>query len=645
VSRKMSVAVLMLIIVLPALAAGPVRSEAKVYFANPEELTNKLGSLLGSLDICTQGRTDDGRDFIVIDANAGELNAVQASGLTVEVTWKDIRDKFHAMTGCNPDDGSFRDFGYYFTYYEMRDTLYRLVARYPAITQLDSSMRSYQNKKLYCLKISDNPGTTENEPQILVDGATHAREPMGTHACIAYAATLCSGYGVDSLTTWLVNNREIYIVPVMNPDGYVYNSDSGGASSNWRKNRNNTSPRTGPGVDLNRNYAYKWGLNGSGSSGQPGSETYRGPSRFSEPETQVIRDLTLAHKFRLEQDYHTYGQYNLLPWGFSTAWPAHSDDSLAWRDIADTMQHNNSYSTGPTMRVLYETNGGSTDWAFADTTWNSVRKFITFGVSSECGINDFWYGSNDLNYITTEVGLNTPNAMYLTRVAGVYFRPLNVIVNDTTSGNANGRLDPGETANLWFRARNFAIHSLDTAKTITAVLIPSDTHVVVVTPTATFPNCPRRTIANNGASQFQVTCSPDATPGSTVYLRLEMTYTDDGVTMMQPVNYQIVLGNATGVSERRLDYTHATLSLAATPNPAPHATIFRAVVPTTAASSEIRIYSQSGALVRTLPAQSGETRTRWDGRDARNNRVSAGVYFARLSTPAAATWTKVTLTD
>ena len=59
---------------------------------------------------------------------------------------------------------------------------------------------------------------------------------MGTQTCITFASRLCRDYGSDSLTTWLINNREIYIVPVMNPDGYVYNSDYGGPDAYWRKN-------------------------------------------------------------------------------------------------------------------------------------------------------------------------------------------------------------------------------------------------------------------------------------------------------------------------------------------------------------------------------------------------------------------------
>lgn len=637
------VTVLALFAGLPSVTAEPLRSEAKVYFSSVEELMSRLGPLLGELDICTSGRTEDDRFFLVINARADELEAVQASGLLVEITWRDIRDKFAAMTGRNPDDGSFRDFGYFFNYWEMRDTLYRLCALHPAITRLDSSMRSFQNRALYCVKISDNPQVDENEPAIFINGATHAREPLGTHTCIAFASLLCQLYGIDSSITWLVDNREIFLVPVMNPDGYVYNSDSGGATANWRKNRNNTSPRTGPGVDLNRNYGYKWAYDNSGSSGTPSSETYRGPSRFSEPETQAIRDFMANHKFRTCMDYHTYGRYNMYAWGYANAT---IPDQTVLREITDTLAANNHYThNGPVYTTIYPANGVSVDWEYADTLLNGVRKFITYAFTCELGINDFWYGASDPTYVDNEVALNIPNLHYLTRVSGVFFNPDGVVVNDTAAGNANGQLDPGETANLWFKIKNRAIHPLDTAKAITAVLLTSDTMVRVITPTVSFPVCPRRSTVHNGTDQFTVVCSPNATPGTIVNLRLELTYVNDGVTIMQPVNFRIAVGSASGVAGQKPDFSLSAPSLTASPNPAQHAIVINTVVPWSASGARLNIYNQAGLLVKVFPIPTGAASFIWNGLDARNRRVQSGIYFAELVVNDFSAWTKLTLLD
>jgi hypothetical protein len=535
------VSVVLLSIARPVTAAAS-RMEARVYFSDIEEAMQRTGDRFGELDIVAVLATPQGENYLLIDTDADQLREIQALGFRTEITYADLRDKFRKMTGFDPESDAGRNFGYFFTYYEMRDTIRKLAQNYPSIAVIDSSMLSFQNKPLYCLKLSDNPGTEEGEPQAFINGATHAREPLGTHTCVAFAAQLCQGYGSDSMTTWLVDNREIYIVPVMNPDGYCYNSDSGGSSSNWRKNRNNTSPRSGPGVDVNRNYGYKWGYDNYGSSPTPSSETYRGPSRFSEPETQVIYDFQAAHRFRTEMDFHTYGQYNLCSYGYRNAYP---NDSLFYKEACETLRTNNGYSrgsTGPIYRVLYCTNGGSTDWEGGDTLADS--KFYSYAFSSELGINDFWYGASDSNYVKDEVALNVPNCFYLTRMAGTFLVPASQVVNDTSSGNRNGQLDPAETANLWVTLLNRCLHPVDSARSVTAVLSSPDTMVQVISGTASFPNMLRRTGADNRASQFQVRCSPFATPGSRVTLRLDVTYTDDGVAITQPLYITLVIGSA-----------------------------------------------------------------------------------------------------
>ena len=158
----------------------PMRSEARVYLNSSSISHAGLSDLLSELDVCSHGMTENGEQYLVVFCDAGQLEALRASGLRVEVTWNDIRDKFRAMTGQEPGDPTGREFGYYFNYWEMRDTLTHLAMQCPQIVAIDTSMRSYQNRALWCIKVSDNPGVNENEPQVFFNGATHAREPMGT---------------------------------------------------------------------------------------------------------------------------------------------------------------------------------------------------------------------------------------------------------------------------------------------------------------------------------------------------------------------------------------------------------------------------------------------------------------------------------
>src|SRR5258705_319958 len=126
------------------------------------------------------------------------------------------------------------------------------------------------------------------EVHVIVDALHHAREPESMQATIWTMLALLERYGTDPLSTYLVNEREIWFVPCVNPDGYVYNeSTNPGGGGLWRKNRRANAGGT-TGVDLNRNYAFQWGFDNSGSSPTPTDETYRGTAAASEPEVGAL---------------------------------------------------------------------------------------------------------------------------------------------------------------------------------------------------------------------------------------------------------------------------------------------------------------------------------------------------------------------
>ncbi|MEO0080074.1 MAG: M14 family zinc carboxypeptidase, partial [candidate division WOR-3 bacterium] len=474
---------------------------------------------------------------------------------------------------------------------------------------------SHQGRPLWCLKISDNPGQDEDEPACFFNGATHAREPMGTSCCIIFASRILSQFGTDSLATWLINNREIFIVPVMNPDGYVYNSDSGGASSNWRKNRRVIqAPYVG--VDLNRNYGYKWGYDNSGSSPQPSSETYRGPERFSEPETRVMRDFMAAHLFRTEQDFHTYGQYNMYPWGYASATPP---DRYVLQEIVDTFRMNNRYRasrTGQIYQTIYPCNGVSCDWEFADT----AGKFVTYAFTTEMDSVDFWHGWNDSGAIRLECDRNIPNLYYLARICGVFFEPVGLAINDTAQGNANGQLDPGEEANIWFTIRNRAVHPLDSAYSVSARLSSSHPDVQVTDSVKQFPNSARGSTVTNRSEQFRLSASPQIPPGTHVPLRLEVSYNDAGHAYRQPLDFELIIGSSPALTEK-LTQPLPPLRLNVRPNPARARLNFE--FGEVVGPSRLELFSSTGTLL-------SSSTVKGSGYQSALPELPAGVYYARL---------------
>jgi len=597
--------------------------EARVYFDDVRTL-RQLGELAGQLDICTWVK-DEAGGYLVINTDAAQLEQIREAGLLVDVTYPDIRRKFQEMTGVRPGDlDAGRDFGYYLTYYEMQDTLQALASTYPGICTTFSLGMTPQGRSIWCLKMSDNAGTTEDEPACFFNGASHAREPLSTHCCVAFATRLLSEYGRDSVSTWLVNNREIYVVPVMNPDGYVYNSDSGGAVSNWRKNRRSPVPPD-IGVDLNRNYGYKWGYDYWGSSGRPRDETYRGPAPFSEPETRIIRDFLATCEPHTGMDLHTYGQYNMYPWGYGNVRPP---DQAMLEEVVDTFQTNNHYPmplTGQVYSAIYPCNGMSIDWEYSDT----AGKFVTYAFTCELGTTDFWYGWLDSSYINSECNLNIPNLYYLTRVAGAYFDVAMATLDDSSG---NGQLGPGEPSGIWFTLRNRAIHPADSGYAITAKLVSDDVGVQVLDSGLAFPTAARGSAVGDHATQFRVRASSAIALGTHVPLRLELTYTDAGQTFIQPKDFELIIGTNRAPVTR----TPAPLypsKLTATPNPA-HGRVNFTTAPV-AAPGRLDIFSPDGSRVTTGSFSGVYT---WDC-----SLAPAGVYFCRVDAAGNAVTTRVSV--
>lgn len=224
----------------------------------------------------------------------------------------------------------------YHTHEELKELMDSYARDYPDITFLDTiGYTDVMGNIIQAIKISDNPMEEEDEPAILYDGQHHANEPTSMESCIDIIEYLLSRYGIDQQVTDWVNNTEIWVVPMLNPDGWSYIVNNGLYNTPWRKNlrdNNNTSHfETGSdGVDINRNYDHNWITGGSGDFG---SNTYRGPFPFSEPEARAKRDLALEQKFVFSFSYHSYGEIVIYCWSGDPAAP----DQALNRSFADSV--------------------------------------------------------------------------------------------------------------------------------------------------------------------------------------------------------------------------------------------------------------------------------------------------------------------
>lgn len=261
-----------------------------------------------------------------------------------------------------PADSNYHD------YAELTAVVNRVVADHPTIARKLSIGSSYEGRDLMAVKISDNVATDENEPEILFNSQQHAREHLTVEMAIYLLNLFTDGYGSDSRITNVVNSREIWIVPTMNPDGSEYDIATGSYRS-WRKNRQPNSGSSYVGTDLNRNWGYQWGCCG-GSSGSTSSETYRGPSAFSAPETQALRNFVNSRvvggvqQIKANIDFHTYSELVLWPFGYTynnTAPGMTADQYNTFATIGQQMAATNGY-TPEQSSDLYITDGDSIDW-------------------------------------------------------------------------------------------------------------------------------------------------------------------------------------------------------------------------------------------------------------------------------------------
>ena len=319
------------------------------------KLTHELSqTALAARDVDILHVYRDGRADLAV--TAAQLEWIRSTGALVQVL---ERSELAAPSALD------QNLGLYHTYAEMEAMLDSLAGANPALCKIDTMGASIEDRVIRAIKISDNAAVDESEPELLIMGNHHAREIMSVELPLLFAKYLLANYGTDTLVTRLVNTREIWIAPMINPDGHVYVelNHSEPWYNWWRKNRR-LNIDSSYGVDLNRNYSYKWGYDNVGSSPTPSSLIYRGTAAFSEPETRAVRDFCAQRQFAVAVSYHSYGELILYPWSYA---PLYTIDHWTFSALGDSLSQGNNYLAGNTaMGAIYLTNGGSDDWFYGD---------------------------------------------------------------------------------------------------------------------------------------------------------------------------------------------------------------------------------------------------------------------------------------
>ena len=250
----------------------------------------------------------------------------------------------------------------YTTYAELETELREWAASHPDFVQFFSAGKSLEGRDLWGVRLGPtNLAANAMIPAALFVGNHHAREHLSTEVPLLLGRYLVENYGVDQRVTELLNTRHVYIVPMVNPDGSMYDI-VGSNYKIWRKNRRGQG-KSVYGVDLNRNYGYQW--NTGGSSGDPGSEVYHGETPFSEPETQNVKKLVEGiPNLRVLLTFHTFSELILYPWGYSNN-AVTGQDGKVFTTMAQTMAKWNGY-TPEQASALYIASGDTCDWAYGE---------------------------------------------------------------------------------------------------------------------------------------------------------------------------------------------------------------------------------------------------------------------------------------
>ena len=356
--------------------------------------TSETMEVIGNLGVPLDHITGKPGVFVDLTVKDDDTIELLSRGIDLEILVSDLTLHYRSRN----QSAISRDFplgsmqGNY-TWDELNTRFYELQNAYPnIISQRCNIGESIEERDIWAFKVSDNPNIDEDEPEVLYTALTHAREPLGMMNLFYFVQMLAESYQTDPELTYLINNREMWFIPVVNPDGYIYNEyiepDGGGMH---RKNRLDTGCGNGTnrGVDLNRNYGYGWGSDNTGSSPNPCSTTYRGESEFSEPETQAVRDFIIAREFKNVLHYHTYSNLYIHAWGDGSL--PDEPDLTTLREIGEEMARYNGYVVGTGLSTIgYTVNGDAVDWTYGD------QDIISYVPEVGSPSQGFWPSENEV---------------------------------------------------------------------------------------------------------------------------------------------------------------------------------------------------------------------------------------------------------
>lgn len=268
-------------------------------------------------------------DYCIAEIPPDKINELTRRGYKITVLQENISGIYYENFFTRADRGR------YLTYTEFVDTMHIIAINNSSFCKLETLGFSHNNRLILAMKISDSVAIDQTEPAIYFDGATHGDEKIGWAVCFEFIKYLITNYQINATVTNLINNREIWIVPMINPDGYVSSTRYNGRS-----------------VDLNRNFGWMWG-----------NATACGSDAFSENEVTAFYELFVKQPFVIYTTYHAGDSVISNPWSY-TNYDSVPEKFLIWHLAQGYSQRGNNYPYGQGAIIMYLINGSSKDYCY-----------------------------------------------------------------------------------------------------------------------------------------------------------------------------------------------------------------------------------------------------------------------------------------
>ncbi|XP_023364703.1 carboxypeptidase A5 isoform X2 [Otolemur garnettii] len=306
-------------------------------------------------------------DILVPSISLQPVRAFLTSqGLEYSVTIEDLQDlldnedeEMRHNEGQERSDNNF-NYGAYHSLEAIYREMDSIATDFPDLASRVKIGHSFENRPMYVLKFSTGKG---KRPAIWLNAGIHSREWISQATALWTARKIVSDYQKDPAITSILEKMDIFLLPVANPDGYVYTQTH---NRLWRKTRSLNPGSPCIGTDPNRNWNASFA--GKGASDNPCSEVYHGPHPNSEVEVKSVVDFIQKHgNFKCFIDLHSYSQLLMYPYGYTVkqAPDAEELDTVA-RHAAKALASlsGTEYQVGPTCTTVYVASGITVDWAY-----------------------------------------------------------------------------------------------------------------------------------------------------------------------------------------------------------------------------------------------------------------------------------------